>query len=321
MSTISLSLHTESEEEIIGWHLFARELFLGLVSEIMEEVHFVEQFFIKMKTFYAFISQVCFFILVDSILEKNGDFRDLKSDKSVIMALTSILFYSVFGYFVTRVKDIFQTHRLTIFTSLRSGDQLLHWVIKLILEWAKAVVLVVCLREQGINYSPSISYSIVTFIYYLCTEKIFTETLPEIVEIFNIDLLDNLEYLYVPMILNFIAITAAFVASMYIYFIQCSSFLLLSMYFLLYIRLKDIYHNQWKLLQIEKAMFRSFKIATREEIIAWSDICAICLNTMSKARMTPCKHLFHPLCLKQCLKSSFLCPLCKSNFLDHIEYK
>ncbi|XP_057665246.1 E3 ubiquitin-protein ligase RNF139-like [Diorhabda carinulata] len=282
----------------------------------MEEMHYVEQFFIKLKSFYAFTSQVCFFILVDWIISNNEEDIDLQSDKSVVTALTTILFYSVFGYFVTKIRDIFQTNRLSIIRTIQTTDHLSHWICKLILEWAKAVVIVLCLREQGINYEPSLNYSIITFIYYICSEKIFVETFPQIVELFNIECLEDMEHLYIPMFLNAVAIVFGLIASTYIFLIEYSSFVILCMYFLIYIRMKDFYYNYWKLLVLEKQIYTNFRVATSEEILAWSDICAICLNSMSRAKITPCNHLFHPYCLKQCLKSSLLCPLCKSTFIQ-----
>lgn len=232
------------------------------------------------------------------------------------MALTTILFYSVFSYFVSRVKDIFHRQRFQFFRHFLTIEHLFTWVCRVILEWVKAIVIVLCLREQGIHYQPTLVYSIVTFAYYLCSEKIFVETFPELLELANVDSLENLEHLYVPMVLNVFAIIAGTFATTYVLLMQYSNFVLLSSYFLVYLRLKDVYHNNWKVLVIERETFRSFRVATKEELEAWNDICAVCLNAMSRARITPCNHLFHPHCLKQCLKTSLLCPLCKAHFLE-----
>ncbi|CAG9854472.1 unnamed protein product [Phyllotreta striolata] len=304
------------DEEFLGWWPFLREFILALGSEIMEEIHCVEQFFIKIKSLYAFVSQVCFFVLVDLLLEENENFDNEKGDKSVVMALTSVLFYSVFGYFVSRIKDVFHRQRFQLFRSFLTIEHLVTWIFKVILEWVKAIVIVLCLREQGLNYQPSLLYSILTFLYYLCSEKIFVETLPDLFEMLSIEKFENLEHLYVPMAMNFFTVLAGTVVSTYFLLVQYSNFVLLSVYFLVYIRLKDIYYNYWKLLIVEREIFRSFRIATKEEIDSWNDICAVCLTAMSRARITPCNHLFHSHCLKRCLKSSLLCPLCKTHFLD-----
>ncbi|CAH1169664.1 unnamed protein product [Phaedon cochleariae] len=303
------------------WFPIILEIFKSLVNELTEEVHFMEQFFIKMQGIYAFVCQVCFFILFDALLEDNADIEDTKADRSVVIALTSILFYSVFAYFVSRVRDILQNNRLTPIPTFPSTRQYLQWICKIILEWAKAVVIVFCLREQGMNYQPGVVYSLVTFLYYICSEKIFLKVFPELVEMLSLDLLENLEHLYVPMVLNFVAISAGTIVTSYVLLQSYSGFVLLCLYFLVYLRVKDVYHNSWKLLRTERETYRSFRVATVEDIENWADLCAVCLNTMSSARITPCNHLFHPHCLKQCLRISLFCPLCKSHFVASEERK
>ncbi|KAK6016139.1 zinc finger, C3HC4 type [Ostertagia ostertagi] len=59
--------------------------------------------------------------------------------------------------------------------------------------------------------------------------------------------------------------------------------------------------------------------ASREELKARSDICAICMMEMwEEARVTPCKHFFHGACLRKWLSVRQVCPLCYSELLDPI---
>lgn len=54
------------------------------------------------------------------------------------------------------------------------------------------------------------------------------------------------------------------------------------------------------------------RYATQEEISEWDDLCAICLDPMTKqVKITPCHHIFHGECLRQCLKYSDNCAICK----------
>lgn len=258
---------------------------------------------------------MCFFILWHGVAEED-EIDEVRADKGVITALTSILFYSVFGYFATRIRDICQSGRARSIQSTPSMRSYLKWLCKIILEWAKAVVIVLCLREQGIHYEPSLVYSIVTFIYYLCTERIFFEVFPSLIECLNIDSMENLEHLYVPLFLNMFTIIAGTALIVSTLFKKFSNFVLLSIYFLIYLRIKDSYYNYWQLIVAERETYSSFRVATEKEIQEWADICAVCLNSMSRARITPCNHLFHPYCLKQCLKTSFYCPLCKRHFME-----
>lgn len=268
--------------------------------------------------------QICFFILCDMIFNNNyWNVNDDKNqsfntdDKSVIIGLTTILFYNVFGYFISRIKEIWIRNRISVFHSIPSVGSYIKWMCKILLEWIKAVVVVLCLREQGVNYQPKLPYSILTFSYYLCTEKIFLDVLPALVETLNIDCLENLEHLYIPLIMNIYTILAGITIGSYNIVMNYTTFAAFSMYFIIYLRMKDLYFNQWKPLLAEKKAYRSFRVATRLDIQNWADICAVCLNSMSRARITPCNHLFHPRCLKQCLRTSFYCPLCKQHFMEN----
>lgn len=188
---------------------------------------------------------------------------------------------------------------------------------KVFLEWIKAVIVVLCLRDQDINFQPKSSYSILTFLYYLCTEKIFLEILPAMVETLNLDALENLEHLYVPFVLNIYTLLVGTIIGGYNLIFSYSTFAAFSMYFIIYLRLKDLVFNQWKPLITEKRIYKSFRVATPQDIENWADICAVCLNSMSRARITLCNHLFHPRCLQQCLRTSFYCPLCKQHFIQN----
>lgn len=233
-----------------------------------------------------------------------------------MIGLTAILFYNVFGYFVSKLRDIWIRHRIFPSQPTLSFSSYIKWMCKIFLEWTKAVVLIVCLREQGMQFQPKFYYSIFTFTYYLCTEKIFLEIFPSLVEFMNFSCLENLEHIYVPLILNSFTILAGIGVGFYNLFLNYTTLAAFSMYFIIYLRMKDLYFNQWRPLAAERSVYKSFKVATAQDIQNWSDICAVCLSSMSRARITPCNHLFHPYCLKQCLRTSFTCPLCKQHFMQ-----
>ncbi|CAH0551871.1 unnamed protein product [Brassicogethes aeneus] len=287
----------------------------GVFVEMVEEMHYMEQFFIKLQNIYAFICQMCFFILCQLYLE-HPNMLELKTDRSVVMALTTILFYSVMSYFVTRIKDICANNRVRSIDTTRSFRNYTKWICKIILEWLKAIVVVICLKEQGINYEPSLQYSLLTFGYFMCTEKIFIEIFPRAMEYLELNALENLEHMYIPLIMNMAAIAAGLIVSFYTVSVEYYPFVMFSVYFLIYLRCKDAYYNYWECIVTEKETYSSFRTATERDIKKWNDICAVCLNRMSRARITPCNHLFHPFCLKQCLRNSYFCPLCKQHFID-----
>lgn len=267
--------------------------------------------------FDAFFFQVIFFILCDFFLNDILGINGIKTNKTVVMALTTILFYAVFGYFATRIRDIFLKNRIP--TSFDTSANCLKLLMRLILEWAKTIVIILCIREQGINYAPHPIYTFLTLSYYLCSEKIFCEIMAALMEnLLKLDYFESLEYLYIPMYLNISTIIMGILVNSYLLIFRYSNFVLISTYFIIFLRAKDVFCNYWQMIVAERKTYSSFRVATDQEISDRDDICAVCLNKMSKARITPCNHLFHPICLKQCLKNSFLCPLCKYNFRENV---
>ena len=55
--------------------------------------------------------------------------------------------------------------------------------------------------------------------------------------------------------------------------------------------------------------------ATQEEIEDLRDICAICLDELKAAKVTPCKHYFHTMCLKKWLNVQNKCPMCHTTIV------
>lgn len=166
------------------------------------------------------------------------------------------------------------------------------------------------------KYQQDTRYAILTLSYYICTEKLFQEIFPNIVACLSLESLDNLEHFYIPIAMNLYALILGAIFSVYLSTTVYVVFAISSSYFIIYLRLKDLYCNYIKKLSLERKTFSSFKQATDSELREWNDICAVCLSSMSRARITPCNHFFHPQCLKQCLQISFKCPLCKQSFVS-----
>ncbi|XP_077992098.1 RING finger protein 145-like [Glandiceps talaboti] len=80
------------------------------------------------------------------------------------------------------------------------------------------------------------------------------------------------------------------------------------------------YFNVWKraqmgwesFLQRRDAMRKvdSLPAASQEQLDEMNDICAICYQELKNARITPCNHIFHALCLRKWLYVQDKCPLC-----------
>jgi len=58
------------------------------------------------------------------------------------------------------------------------------------------------------------------------------------------------------------------------------------------------------------AKINSLRDATEEEIAKHNDVCAICYQDMTTAKITRCKHMFHAICLRKWLYMQDNCPMC-----------
>jgi E3 ubiquitin-protein ligase RNF139 len=89
--------------------------------------------------------------------------------------------------------------------------------------------------------------------------------------------------------------------------------------------LLHIYFNIWtpakegwqslKLRHQVKQKLNSLPMATQEEIEVLQDVCAICLDDLKAAKVTPCKHYFHSLCLRKWLNIQSKCPMCHTSII------
>lgn len=249
------------------------------------------------------------------IIDDDDDENNLNGHQGII-GLSALLFYSVFGYFVAKIRDICLNDWARSTQMHYSASHYMKWILKITLEWAKAVAVVLCIRDKGITYQPDFLYTTITFLYYVCTEKLFVDLFIKLAGCFNFVIFDCMEHLYVPIVLNLYVIICAAGVTLCMSSQPQVMYALFASYFVLYLRIKDLYYNYIKELLLENQTYASFRHATERDIQKWDDICAVCLNQMSKAMITPCNHLFHPLCLKQCLRTSLQCPLCKYDFIQ-----
>lgn len=71
-------------------------------------------------------------------------------------------------------------------------------------------------------------------------------------------------------------------------------------------------------LQRRDAMSRvnTMKVASSLQLVTHDDLCAICYQRMVSARVTPCQHLFHGVCLRKWLFIQDYCPICHQKILN-----
>lgn len=160
-------------------------------------------------------------------------------------------------------------------------------------------------------YRPSTVYTVITWIYYTTTEKIFVETFPSILKLLRLDMFESLEELYAPVILGSFTVVTSIIFILILVPKISWSFLLVATYVNIYLKTKDLVQRSGTALNHERGILNRYRKATLREIQRFDDVCAVCLCNMTKARVTPCSHLFHADCLRQCLKTIDACPTCK----------
>jgi hypothetical protein len=233
------------------------------------------------------------------------------------------MFYNVIAYCFGYLKELVTKEDWSPYINVTKNSNMRHLAMsttKIVLEWTKAVTFIITIvfmllilgLERGLqHYQPNIQYTLCTWIYYMTTEKVFVENFPVILNFFQFDCLDSLELLYAPVILRAFTLSVSFIMALPLLILGQYRTFCIAVYVNVYLRYREMSENSLKLLLKEQAVLSRFRHATQEELDSWDDVCAVCLGTMHRARITPCHHQFHGDCLRLCLKTSDNCPMCK----------
>lgn len=246
--------------------------------------------------------------------------------KQRVTSLYSLMFYNVVAYCVSYIKELIEKENWSPYVNMTHHSDLKHLAMsttKIVLEWTKAVTFIITVifmllvfgLEQGLEqYQPSSLYQFVTWSYYMTTEKVFVEIFPTLLSLFHFEVFESLESLYAPVILRAFTICLSLIFVVPLIFYAEYKLVLLVLYVNIFLRGKDAWQNSMRQLRMECAVLDQFRRACRDEINSLEDVCAVCLNCMKSARVTPCQHYFHGDCLRQCLKASNKCPICIREF-------
>ncbi|GFT64521.1 protein TRC8 homolog [Nephila pilipes] len=77
--------------------------------------------------------------------------------------------------------------------------------------------------------------------------------------------------------------------------------------------------NGWSSYQTRDSALRKINflpVATKEQLKCRKDVCAICFQALTTARITSCNHYFHGICLRKWLNVQDTCPLCHKILYD-----
>lgn len=286
---------------------------LNLLWYLYSPIDAIERAYIKMSNIFTMVNQLIFFMLCNCVFVPTQR----------VTSLYSLMFYNVLAYCVSYIKELIEKEDWSPWVRMTEHSNLKHLAMsatKIVLEWTKAVTFIVTVvfmllvfgLEQGLeHYRPTTIYTLFTWTYYAVTEKVFVELLLAFVTYLQLPVLENLESLWVPVAIRTFTASISFIFLLPLFFFQQYYIALISLYLNVYLRYKEMKLNCLHDLNIERAVLTQYRYATKQELIEFDDVCAVCLCQMHLARITPCHHIFHGECLRQCLKTSNQCPICK----------
>lgn len=278
----------------------------------------VERVFLRLQNLGTIVNQLSFFAACDNVM--------LTGSKPA-SCLFTLMFYNVIAYCVAYIKELATKENWSLYVQMTEHCRLKHLAMsatKVVLEWTKAVTFIITLvfmllvfgLEQGLHhYRPTMPYTTLTWLYYMLTEKVFVCLTLSAVSWLQWPLLDRLENLWVPVLLGAMTTTLSFCLSALLLVHGMIKSALILLYLNVHLKMKEFYTGQYKKLQEELAIVNRYREANAEELSSWDDVCAVCLLPMKRARVTPCHHIFHSDCLRNCLKTSDNCPLCKRHLI------
>ena len=86
----------------------------------------------------------------------------------------------------------------------------------------------------------------------------------------------------------------------------------------LYVNVYLPLRNGWKSIRLRRLVNQKLNAlpqASAEQLEDAQDVCSICLDDLHSARVTPCNHLFHTICLRKWLNVQNKCPMCHATIL------
>ncbi|GFR20511.1 hypothetical protein TNCT_223531 [Trichonephila clavata] len=264
----------------------------------------------------SLINQIMFFMLCDRWF----------CPEEKLTGLYALLFYNVICYLLIYTQRLVYLQDMTpvIFISEHSNVRhLAMTATKVMLEFTRAVtfvvtgvfMLLVFGLEQGLeHFNPTWLYIFITGLYFTLTERTCQEKIPSLLTYLKCDFFESLESLWTPVLVRICSSIASGLMILLVFICSHENWILLTSasFINVYMCVRDM-DQYWQILMKEKSSINKYRYATAQELSDNDDVCAICLQSMVWARITPCHHFFHGDCLRRCLKERPTCPMCKYN--------
>lgn len=260
------------------------------------------------------INQIMFFMLCDRWF----------CPEEKLTGLYALLFYNVICYLLMYTQRLIYLSDITPIVYLSEHSGIRHLAMtatKVMLEFTRAVtfvvtgvfMLLVFGLEQGLeHFNPTWYYIGITALYFTLTERSCQEKIPSLLTYLNCDFFESMENLWTPVLVRLCSSLASGLMILLVFICSHENIILLAAasFINVYMTIRDL-DQHWQALMKEKLSLEKYRHATQQEIKENDDVCAICLQEMSTARVTPCHHMFHGDCLRKSLHVRLTCPMCK----------
>ncbi|XP_068246925.1 protein TRC8 homolog [Palaemon carinicauda] len=295
----------ETEE----WDFFKR-----VGSRVKRRYLDLESLYMEMKNASVLVNQIVFFSLCERIF--------LSPDQRMA-SLYTLMFFNVIAYCASYVKEIIEREDWSMYVNITRSSNVHHLALsttKIVLEWTKAVTFIITVvfmllvfgLEKGLkNYTPTVTYLLITGFYFIMTEKVFVEMFFSWLDYRKFDYFEGMETFYCPALLLAMQITISFLFLFLCFVYGNFRLVVLSSFTNVRVKYRELQDRYLIPLSKELSKLSCYRMATPSEIRGHDDVCAVCLTAMSCARITPCQHFFHADCLRRCLKESYKCPICQ----------
>ncbi len=175
------------------------------------------------------------------------------------------------------------------------------------------IILTIAFVQEVQGVHLTLPYLTATLVFYLSTDPVFVELFTRLPLLSKIERFECRESIYGKLCLKILASILGLTihASLWIKTKRMKLFLF-GTYVNVYLRIKNILWNEVTILAQEDQAIKTFRTASKKDLLDFDDVCAICLGDMKLARVTKCHHIFHDHCLSLAVQSSTQCPTCKT---------
>ncbi|KAF4518211.1 hypothetical protein B566_EDAN005936 [Ephemera danica] len=271
---------------------------------------FLHFFYREMDFIHISVTQILFSILCERVF--------CPSER--LCSLIFLSFYNIVAYIVKALTQRrWSQLRLYDHDAGNVFRQAATYMVARMNKGVASLSVLLTISYQAHRLEPSLSFIVASSLFYLLTHLQTSEMMTQLCQKYEFEVLEGLEEWYFPLVLRSLCILSScgllatlllqqplgvfnlFLASLVLY-----NNVVVALHRLDVTCLAPLRH--------QRALTEAFAIATPQQLLDKGDSCPVCLQEgITRARVTPCGHIFHGSCLRKWLQQSHKCPLCMRN--------